>query len=61
MISTRLFHVQQSKKFRARNEKLSAQSPARLQFPTLDQPIDAEIIHAQQAGRFGDGISDSFV
>jgi len=41
-----LFRVQQSKEFRARDEKLPAQRPARLQFSPLDEPIDAEIIHA---------------
>ena len=56
-----LFRVQQSKKFRAWNEKLSTQHPARLQFSPLDKPIDAEIIHAQHLSGFAEGIGDSFV
>ena len=36
------------------SEKLSAQGATRLQFPPLDEPIDAEIIHAEHVGGFVD-------
>lgn len=51
---------QKPEKFGTRNKQLAAQGAAHFQFAALNEPIDAEIIHAKQVGGFLDGISEPF-
>ena len=50
----------QPEEFRPRHEQLATQSAAGAQLSALDEAIDAEIIDAEEAGRFMHGVSKSF-
>src|ERR1017187_2033275 len=49
---------QEFQQFGARDQQLAAQCPAHFEFTTLDEPGNAEIIHAQQGGGFLNGIGE---
>ena len=54
------FGLQQLQLFGARDEQLAAQRPAGFEFAALDEPVNAEVIHAEHVGGFLNGICQPF-
>ncbi len=55
-----LLRMKQSEQFGPWDEKFSAQRPTDFEFASLDEAIDAEIIHSQQSCGLLQGVSQSF-
>lgn len=45
---------EQPEEFGPRNQQLATEGAARAQLSTLNQPIDAEVVNAEEAGRLVD-------